>query len=164
MKNKKDYKALLYIIIIIIILGGGVAAGAYFYVKDKNDKVEEKNAEVEKRNKEITEIRRQNDLAFKDYQPDLEYLGSLSYEEIKDSIVSQDNLKDKTEIKIYVDGEEIQDDAIISLEEVKTYEIKIELLYDYFYEENGETKSEQIKNSKTFTINVLDTIKWDKCN
>ncbi len=159
MKSKKDYKAVLYIIIIIIILGSGVAVGAYFYVKDKNEKVEQKNAEVEKRNKEITDIRKQNDLAFKDYQPDLEYLGSLSYEEIKNSIVSQDNLKDKTEIKIYVDGEEIQDDAIISLDEVKTYEIKIELLYDYFYEENGETKSEQIKNSKTFTINVLDTIK-----
>ena len=159
MKSKKDYKALLYIIIIIIILGGCVSVGTYLYVKDKNEKVEQKQEEVNKRNAEIAEIRKQNDLAFKDYQPDLEYLGSLSYEEIKDSIVSQDSLKDKTEIKIYVDGEEIKDDAIISLDEVKTYEIKIELLYDYFYEENGETKSEQIKNSKTFTINVLDTIK-----
>ncbi len=157
-KKKIPWSVIITIITLLLVIGG-TSYFAYQYIKDKDRKIVQNAEEIAKRNAEITDIRNQNQDALKDYQTDVEFLSKMTYDELLPNLVDTSLIKEKTNITIMVNGVELMSEDTLDFNEVKQYEIEVQLLYSYFYEDEGNTKEEQIKNSKETIINVVDTIK-----
>lgn len=141
--RRKIVVIILLIIILLVIAVIGVSYCYYKYLVIK----EEKN---------IEEISNKNKEALLEFNEPLEYGSVLSYDELLNKLLNLDNIIEDTDIKIFVNEQEIIKDRVYTFETIGKYCVKVVLSnrYDYIV---ITPKSRTIENTKEFEILVEDT-------
>lgn len=143
-KKKKRIWPYLIIPLFIAILCG---IGVYIY----NDSYTKKYAQ------EIKNIKNQNELAFKEYEGDLEYLDFWNYDDIINNLLDRNKIVSNTNISISVDDKELYKEDLLTFDRTGEFKILITLTYNYEYK-IFDLKTKIIENTKEIKINVKDTI------
>lgn len=119
-KKGKRIARIIFIIILLVIVVSGVSYYYYTYLVSK----EEKN---------IEEIANKNREALLEFNEVLEYGSELSYEELLNKLLNLDNIKEDTDIKILINGQEIIKDSVYKFETIGNYSVKVLLSNRYDY-------------------------------
>lgn len=145
-EKKKSSKLKKIIIIVIILLL--VVCGIFYYLVERQKTVIKNN---------IEKIKNQNQTAFIDYKNNIEFLTTWSYDELKNNLINEKNIKKGTNIEINVDSKKIDEKNEVNFEKVGKVNIDIYLTNNYKYKIIKE-HVEKIKNHKKITLKVQDTI------
>lgn len=148
--KKKENNIITIVIIICLIIGVFIAS--YFFISNKekpNDNVNKINYEEEMR--EITD---KNNLALNMYSDEIEFLNTISYEDLLSNLVDLDKIVEGTKVKILLNNVELTPEEDIIFNEVGEFTIETILTKDYEYD----NKTEKLESSKINTIIIKDTI------
>lgn len=144
---KKKHTWIIIAIVSIIIICFIALASLYIYQDTFNKKYAN----------EISNIEKQNESSLKEYNTEVEYLNSLTYDDLISNLIDQDKILKETNITIYIDDKEFTKEDTLVFDKVGDILVKIELTYEYKYKVlTEETKT--IKNKKESIITVNDTI------
>ncbi len=144
-KQRKSKKWLIILIIILLILLALGGAGYYYYtylVKQQDEKIQD--------------IYNKNNQALHEFSETIEYGTQISYEELLNKVVDINLLQENTNIKLYINDQEIQTETNYKFETVGNYSIKVELTKKYEYTLIKQIHK-TIENIKNCEIKVEDT-------
>ena len=144
-KKSKMKKFLIILIVLILILA--ISGGAYFYYRYNANEIE----------KNIEEISLKNNESLLELNEKAEYGYEVSYDELLNKLVDLENLQENTDIKVFINDEEILQDGTYRFDTVGTAKIRVLLSYVYNYTIITEI-SKTIENEKESEITIEDTI------
>ena len=147
--NKKHNKKIIIIVSVIINLVI-IALGIAFVIMINKGK-------IFKYKQEISDIKKQNSSAIVDYKENIEYKTEWTYEKLLKTLIDESKLSDKTNIKITVNDEELNDSSVVEFDTVGSYKIVIVLNKKYSYK-TIKKHNKNIEVKKEVTLNVEDTI------
>lgn len=107
-------------------------------------------------NQEMENIQEQHNSAIMEYNEVIEYKTTWTYAELVDHLVDKSKLSDATNIKITVNGEELNDSSVLEFDTVGSYTVVVDLNKEYHYRIIGTAK--EIDVTKEITLNVEDTV------
>lgn len=146
-EGKKSKIKIFVILLIVLVLILAISGGAYFYYRYNLNEID----------KEIEEISSKNNEALIELNEKAEYGYEVSYDELLNELVNLENLQENTDIKIFINDEEIVQDETYKFDTVGTFKIRVSLSYVYNYTIITEI-SKTIENEKESKITVEDTI------
>ncbi len=146
-KNNKKFVIIIGVISFLVI----IAFILTFLIMTTN---KEKLLKYER---EMTNIKEQNSSAIIDYKEVIEYKTEWTYEDLLNNLIDENKLSDKTNIKITVNDDELNNSSILRFDTAGSYKIVIYLNKEYNYKIIKEYNKE-ITVIKEIVLNVEDTI------
>lgn len=108
--------------------------------------------------KEIDAITITNEKSLLDYNDSIEYGTTWKYDDFLSKVINNNTITKDTKITLSLDGNKLNKDDEYTFDKLKNHELIVELVYEYKYEELGKDEIREIKNDKTHTLSVVDTI------
>lgn len=140
--TKKPNKKIIIIVSIIAVICLAVIGSGIAIVKTADQ--------------EMSNIQELHNSAIMEYNESIEYKTTWTYEELVNNLIDKSKLSDATNIKITVNGEEMNDSSVLEFDTVGNYTVVVNLNNEYHYRIIGTAK--EIEVAKEITLNVEDTV------